>query len=50
MIKPSGKLLTPEQSARLAVATRFGRDRILKGIVAEMQKKAKLAERREPKR
>lgn len=49
MIK-GGKLLTAEQTLRLAVAGSVDRQKLLKGIVEGMRKQAKEAERRGPKR
>lgn len=45
-----GRYLTPEQSVRLAIASSVDRARLLKAIAAEMQEKAREAERRGPKR
>jgi hypothetical protein len=42
-----GRLLTAEQSARLAIVSSVDREKLLKSIVAQMRSKAK---RRGPKR
>lgn len=49
MIK-GGKLLTAEQTLRLAVVSSVDREKLLKAIVEEMRQQAKEAERRGPKR
>ncbi len=49
MIK-GGKLLTAEQSLRLAIIDNVGRDKLLKAIVEKMQAEAKEAQRRGPKK
>lgn len=45
-----GKLLTAEQTVRLAVISSVDRERLLKAIVAEMRQKAQEAEQRGAKR
>lgn len=45
-----GKLLTPEQSVRLAIVSSVDRERLLKAIVGDMREKAKEAEQRGAKR
>lgn len=45
-----GKLLSHEQSLRLAVASSVDREKLLKAIVANMQKQAREAERTGAKR
>lgn len=49
MIK-GGKLLTAEQTRRLAIVSSVDREKLLKAIVEEMQEKAREEERRGPKR
>lgn len=45
-----GKLLTPEQSVRLAIVSAVDRQKLLKAIIAEMRGQARESERRGPKR
>jgi hypothetical protein len=45
-----GKLLTAEQTLRLAVASSVDREKLIKAIVEEMRHQARDAERRGPKR